>query len=168
MSDDKKPAKYDQKKPPAYYKTEIKEFSPEQLGILQSLAGLGLTVPKIAAYFNMSKATFERRCHQQPDIADALEKGRAVAQSKVMKTAYDMAVSGKHPVMTIFWLKTQAKWQSVERVQLENPDGGGVGLENRALQEIANLSDEKLLERKRTLELRLFGRSFVHDPDGET
>jgi DNA-binding XRE family transcriptional regulator len=51
---------------------------------------------------------------REEPVKYAIEKGRADAGNVVMKTCYTMAASGKHPVMTIFWLKTRCRWREAE------------------------------------------------------
>jgi len=41
--------------------------------------------------------------------------GATKANSKVAETAYQMAISGKCPVMTIFWLKCRGGWKEREQ-----------------------------------------------------
>jgi hypothetical protein len=49
-----------------------------------------------------------------------LTSGGLHAMAKVMQTAYEMATSGRHPAMTMFWEKCQRDAQAErEREQLE-------------------------------------------------
>ncbi len=143
-------------KKPKFFKSTTGEFDEKQIETVQFLAGIGLTVKKIAAYFQMSKSTFERRCSIQPGIYDALEKGRAQAGAKVMKTAFDMATSGKHPIMTMFWLKCREGWK--ESMVIEHKDegkGGALGADHAALSELLSLSTEELQKQADILEMEL-------------
>ncbi len=45
--------------------------------------------------------------------------GATKANSKVAETAYQMAISGKCPTMTIFWLKCRARWKETEHAGLK-------------------------------------------------
>jgi hypothetical protein len=45
--------------------------------------------------------------------------GATKANSKVAETAYQMAISGKSPVMTIFWLKCRGGWKEKEHAGLK-------------------------------------------------
>lgn len=71
---------------------------------IQLLASYGLRDNDICALYDFSEATLKRH------FASELKKGRAKAKSRVMHTAYELAVSGKCPTMTIFWLKTRCGW----------------------------------------------------------
>ena len=95
-------------------RSDKKELDEKEIAQLETLAGYGLSIPKIAALFNMSKKTFERRMAENEGknpIADAISKGRAKISHNVIKAAYEMAVSKKHPSMTIFWLKCRERWK---------------------------------------------------------
>lgn len=78
------------------------------------LAGVGCSLNQIAAILDIPTATFDRILARNPDINDAISKGRESAGATVMGQAYNMAVSGKHPVMTIFWLKTRQRWKEAK------------------------------------------------------
>lgn len=91
---------------------EITYLNDIQIQQVKRLAGLGLGIEKIASVIGISKATFDRRVADQSEVADALLKGRALASIQVLETAYSMAVSGEHPVMTIFWLKVHERWRT--------------------------------------------------------
>jgi uncharacterized membrane protein YebE (DUF533 family) len=77
------------------------KFSEQKAKQIETLAGLGLRDSDIALVVEVAEATMKRR------YTEHLKKGRAVARGAVAKTAYQMAVGGKVPAMTMFWLKTQ-------------------------------------------------------------
>src|SRR5260370_24321402 len=43
----------------------------------------------------------------------ALDTGASKAVTKVAQACYEMAISGKCPAATLFWLKTQAAWLAI-------------------------------------------------------
>jgi predicted DNA-binding protein (UPF0251 family) len=133
-------------------KSEIGRFDQARINQVQSLSGLGLTTEEIANSFGISKATFERRCHVQPELYDALKKGRALARAKVAKAAYNMATDERHPVMTMFWLRAQAGWLSKDRDGDAGEASSPMTLEHLALMQIAGMETEDILERLRVLE----------------
>jgi hypothetical protein len=45
-----------------------------------------------------------------------LEVAKIKANSRVAETAYNMAISGKCPAATFFWLKCRAGWREKEHV----------------------------------------------------
>lgn len=86
-------------------------FDAKEIERIEEMAGVGMTVEQMAHVVGVSKATFERRQNDQPEVHEAVSKGRSIAARAVMKTAYEMAVSGECPTMTIFWLKTRQGWK---------------------------------------------------------
>lgn len=92
---------------------------------IERLAGYGLNMEQIAAVFDRSCPTFERLKAKDPELKAAIERGTIRANEAVTQTAYQMAVSGKVPAMTMFWLKCRARWK--ETVGLEH--SGKVTLE---------------------------------------
>jgi len=90
--------------------TKIWTPTKKELRQIYLLAGYGLNINMIADAMGVSKATFDRRRHDIPEINEALKKGRADALSEVAQTAYKLAKSGKCPAMTMFILKTQGGW----------------------------------------------------------
>ena len=69
------------------------------------LAGLGLRTEQICLIIGIrsSKALRKR-------FARELSLGVVEARAKVMQSAFKSATSGRDPRMTIFWLKTRARW----------------------------------------------------------
>lgn len=80
------------------------------------LAGIGCNLNQIAHIMGVDPATLDRLVARDPTIAAAISKGREEAAGNVMKTAFQMAVSGKVPAMTIFWLKTRQRWAEARDV----------------------------------------------------
>lgn len=113
------------------------ELSPAQTALIEKMAGQGLTTPQMAAILGISKKTFERRAEEDPSVADAIEKGRAVAGQKITAVAFKLASSGKYPPMTMFWLKCRERWREVQVHEHSGPDG-------KPIETRANLTDEQL------------------------
>jgi hypothetical protein len=99
--------------------TQKRLIDEKELQQVEKLAGLGLNMKQIAHIIGVCKKTLERRMQDQPEVAVAVEKGRALAIAKVSKTAYELALSGKHPVMTIFFLKCRAGWSETDAEDTE-------------------------------------------------
>ncbi len=89
------------------------ELSEKDIQQLEIMSGLGVKVSEMAAIIGMSKKTLERRIAEDFVISDALEKGRAKANTKVTESLYRMAVSGKHPSATFFWMKCRCNWSEL-------------------------------------------------------
>lgn len=84
---------------------------------VEKLAGYGMTDEDISKVVSMSEATLKRKFRDELDI------GRALAKSKVQQTAFKMAISGKQPAMTMFWLKTQCHWKETTVNEHTGKDG---------------------------------------------
>lgn len=89
---------------------EKKDLSEEDYITIERLAKAGFSVASIAGNLGMSKATLDRRVSEDFKARQALERGRSISIEAVANTAFDMATSGKHPSMTMFWLKSRAGW----------------------------------------------------------
>lgn len=107
---------------------EKRLLTAEEIRQVETMAGYGMNVEQIAAILDMSKAVFERRMVDQPEVHEGILKGRAKASATVRKTAYQMAVSGKHAVMTIFWLKCRERWKEPREEEDDGTDAKPVPL----------------------------------------
>lgn len=85
------------------------ELAGNYLEIITKLSSLGCSRQNIADALGISLSTFERRIDEDSDIKKAMRKGKGRAIEEVANTAFKMATDGKHPQMTMFWLKTN-KW----------------------------------------------------------
>jgi hypothetical protein len=99
-----------------------KALSQKELNEIESLAGLGLRFEDIAQIKEMSDDTLKKYAGAQ------LSRGKAKAKAAVSQTAYRMAVSGKYPAMTMFWLKTQAGWREnrTHEIWHDGPDASNL------------------------------------------
>ena len=88
--------------------------------MLSELAGKGLSISKIAAAVGVSKATLDRRISEDEELKLVIEKGRANIIEQVASVALQMAISGKHPAMTQFWLRCNAGWTDRPETIQEN------------------------------------------------
>ena len=48
-----------------------------------------------------------------------LQTGRQSCHGRVKDTAFRLAVSGRCPAATFFWLKTQCQWREVNHIKLD-------------------------------------------------
>lgn len=87
------------------------------------LAGIGCNLNQIANIMGVSPATLDAMILRDESIAQAISKGRDDASGQVMRTAYQMAVSGKIPAMTIFWLKTRQRWAEARDENVTDSEG---------------------------------------------
>lgn len=98
-----------------------RDFTDNDYKMIEKYGGLGLTIEMIASLFDVSKATFERMMKRDEKINDAILKGRSTALHNVAATAYQMAVSGKQPAMTMFYLKVRGRWSEPRETPI-SPD----------------------------------------------
>ena len=102
--------------------TKKRLITPHEIEQCERMAGLGMTLKQMGHIIGVSKPTLDRRMLDQPELVEALERGRAKASASVRGTAFKMATSGKHAVMTIFWLKCRDQWREAsEPVDANEP-----------------------------------------------
>lgn len=128
-------------------------FTDEQIKQLQTMAGLGLTQKQMAALCDISLATFERWLSENEAARSAVERGNAKAVMAVAKTAYQMAIAGNQPAMTMFYLKTRAGWRETDRIDMNTKISGAIEHKNTAelLQEYESFAPQlgyKLIKKK--------------------
>jgi len=96
--------------------TQKRMITEKEIEQIEKMSGLGITLAQCAAIIGVSKKTIERRVKDQPELAVAIEKGKALALSEVAKTAYQLATSGKCYPMTMFFLKCRGGWSETDAV----------------------------------------------------
>lgn len=101
--------------------TKKRLLTPDEIRLCETYYGLGLTIADMSALIGVSKATFERRMNDQPDLAEGLLKGKAKADAQVTQSAFKQAISGKNPAMTMFWLKCRKGWKDQPEERDEKP-----------------------------------------------
>ena len=85
----------------------VRWLTPHEIAQVADMAGLHMTLDQISAVLQISSTTLDRRISDQPGVRGAYEKGRAGKSQMVRQAAFNMACSGLHPAVTIFWLKTK-------------------------------------------------------------
>lgn len=93
---------------PAYKPTERDREQVYQL------VGRGQRAEDVCAIMGFSRATLFKY------FPDEIKAGRSISNASVANKAYDMAMSGKFPAMTMFWLKTQAGWRETQAVTIDD------------------------------------------------
>jgi hypothetical protein len=91
----------------------------EQRRTVRTMTGLGLRQEDIAACLDIRSAKTLRR-HFRAE----LDRGAPEANARVAQTLYQMAISGKCPQATIYWMKTRVGWRDrepVEPIPIERP-----------------------------------------------
>ena len=106
---------------------------------LEALASM-LSVPQIADHFGMSRSLLFKIMAEDPDIRSRYDMGRAKAVEAVAGKLLEKARGGDLAAM-IFYLKTQAGWREVNRMEVSGPEGGPV-----QTLDVSKLSDAVLAE----------------------
>jgi len=96
---------------------QASEFQARQVG---ELLALGLPVEKISQILKVTPVLLQFYYAQEFETAEAL------VNAKVAKVALDMALSGRNPEMTQFWLKSRAGWCEKNRLEITGADGGPI------------------------------------------
>lgn len=97
------------------YKIRTKLDEYEQI---TRLAELGLTNNQIAYYLGITPQALYFRIQQDAKLFECIKIGKARGIEKVAQTAFNMATSGLEPSMTMFWLKTQARWREQDPISV--------------------------------------------------
>jgi hypothetical protein len=88
------------------------------------MSALGLSPKEISLVVNVDERLLKSYYSKE------LQVSRSVANLIVARKALEMAVSGRYPDMTKFWLKSQAKWKETSAVELTGRDGGPVEIDS--------------------------------------
>ena len=94
------------------------EITEKEVMTIQRMAGLGMSIEQIGHCMGIAKATFNKRLANDKKFLEHVEVGRTETIRKVSETAYELAVSGKVPTMTMFWLKCRAGWNDQPAVNI--------------------------------------------------
>jgi Homeodomain-like domain len=100
---------------------------------IELLAMKGATLDQIAALCDISPSTLDR-WRKLPEVAEAYNRGRAVAITDIAGALYTIAIDG-NVTACIFWLKSQAGWtdkpqpeqQQQAEIHIYLPDDGRGG-----------------------------------------
>lgn len=102
------------------------------------MSGLGMSTEQIGYCFGMSKVAWHKRMNNDDKLKMAMHMGKANAIKKISEIAYTMAASGETPAMTMFWLKTQARWRENDSFNIN------FILQRFGVNSIKELTDEQL------------------------
>ena len=102
-------------------------FKPtaEQRKMVEGMSASGMTEVRIAHVIgDIDPKTLRKHFRAE------LDQGASKAIAVVGQTAYKMAISGRHPAMTIFFLKCRAGWKEKSLVEHTGPDGGPLEIQS--------------------------------------
>lgn len=100
------------------------EIDPKEV---EKAAAEGLAEYQIAEALGICQDTFTKRKQDEPEIAEALKRGKRAARGRVENTAYKCALKAetdhRYQTSLIFWLKAQAGWKERQQLELTGADG---------------------------------------------
>ena len=116
-------------------------FKPtkDQRKLVHSLAAIGIPQERIAIALGIRSPKTLRK-HFAKDIA----KGSAEALATITAAAYEMAVSGKYPGMTRFWLSTVGAVAVTTDAEAGDREGDGTYESGRGSDEDFNDAQEQV------------------------
>ncbi len=79
---------------------------------------LGMEAKDIALVLNIEEKLLKMYYTKE------LKVSANIANAMVARQALNMAMSGRFPDMTKFWLKSRAKWKETSSMEISGPDGG--------------------------------------------
>lgn len=106
--------KVDKKNSPGF------EPTPAQSKSVSVMTGLGMTPAQISDILVIEESLLKQ--FYKRELAGA----SPYVNLAVSKKALEMALSGNHPDMTKFWLKTRAGWRETNNVEITGKDGGAI------------------------------------------
>ena len=97
-------------------------YSPVILPVVRACATFGATAEEIANYLNIPWGSFKRWIYAEPELREALKRGRDASDNRVEDSLYRMAIgwNGQAPNVTaaIFYLKNRrpSEWRDVQHL----------------------------------------------------
>lgn len=96
-------------------------LTDEEIQKCYELGEVGCTIQEISSVLKINHETFKKLLQRQPEAREAIKQGKDNAHENVKRVAYTMAMSGKFPAMTMFYLKTQCRWREKDREDDNKP-----------------------------------------------
>lgn len=84
-----------------------------------NLAARGLTLEQVGAALGVTGRTIINRLNDDPEFADAFEKGRAKGIAKVADALFKNAVEENNTAAQIFFLKSRGGWKETDKQEIE-------------------------------------------------
>jgi hypothetical protein len=98
-------------------------YSPVILPVVRACATFGATAEEIANYLNIPWGSFKRWVYAEPELREALKRGRDASDERVVDSLYQLAVGwkGSKPDLgaCCFWLKNRrpSEWRDVQNIE---------------------------------------------------
>ncbi len=106
------------------------EITPLIIAKVEKYAGIGLSNAQIAAVLDMHRETLRTKCIENPELALAIEKGRAIGINNVASRLYAKATEEGNLVAQMFFLERKGDWRKDKELE-PAPGGGPIELENK-------------------------------------
>jgi hypothetical protein len=92
-------------------------YNPVILPAVKAAAFFGATAEEIAAYLNIPWGSFKRWIYAEPELREALKRGREASDARVVESLYQQALAG-NVTAQIFWLKNRcpSEWRDVHQI----------------------------------------------------
>ncbi len=81
-------------------------YSPVILPVVRACATFGATAEEIANYLNIPWGSFKRWIYAEPELREALKRGRDASDERVVESLYRKALTGDVGACC-FWLKNR-------------------------------------------------------------
>ena len=116
-----------------------KKLTPEQLEMIETMAGYGVPQKDIAATIGIDPKTMRRH------YSDRLAAGMTKANQRVAESLFEQATRG-NVTAAIFWAKTRMGWKETNVTEHTGKDGGAIEIENvrsRVESQLGRLSESR-------------------------
>ena len=92
-------------------------YSPLIIPIVRACATFGATAEEIANYLNIPWGSFKRWIYAEPELREALKRGRDASDERVVESLYQQALAGNVGAIC-FWLKNcrPGEWRDVQHL----------------------------------------------------
>ena len=93
-------------------------YSPVILPVVRACATFGATAEEIANYLNIPWGSFKRWIYAEPELREALKRGRDASDERVVESLYRKALTGDVGACC-FWLKNRrpSEWRDVQNIE---------------------------------------------------
>jgi hypothetical protein len=93
-------------------------YLPVVLPVVRACATFGATAEEIANYLNIPWGSFKRWIYAEPELREALKRGRDASDERVVESLYRKALGGD-TTACIFWLKNRrpSEWRDVHNIE---------------------------------------------------
>ena len=122
-------------------------YDPVIIPAVKAAAHFGATAQEIAEYLEVPMGSFQRWLYNEPELREAIKRGRDASDERVIDSLYRKALTGDVGACC-FWLKNRrpSEWRDVQNI---NADVGHYIISDRPMTE-----DQWIAERTKVIEHR--------------